>query len=44
MEDELVAKMVKDANPDMVFVALGAPKKEEWIVQYKDEFSSSAND
>lgn len=39
MEDELVVKMVKDSKPDMVFVALGAPRQEEWIVQYKDEFS-----
>lgn len=29
--DETVTEMVKNSNPDMVFVALGFPKQEYWI-------------
>lgn len=30
-KDEKVAEMVKEAEPDLVFVALGFPKQERWI-------------
>ncbi|MBH0230717.1 WecB/TagA/CpsF family glycosyltransferase [Halobacillus yeomjeoni] len=33
-----VAEQVKEANPDLTFVALGAPKQEKWIAQNIDQF------
>lgn len=37
--DESIVEAVKDANPDLIFVALGSPRQEEWITTYKDSFS-----
>lgn len=35
-EPEIVAQ-IKAARPDVLFVAMGIPKQEKWIVRYKDE-------
>ncbi|MFD1706489.1 WecB/TagA/CpsF family glycosyltransferase [Siminovitchia sediminis] len=37
--DPDIAKMVQAANPDMVFVALGFPRQEQWISQNSHLFS-----
>lgn len=34
-EEEAIIKEVNDAAPDMLFVALGAPKQEKWLVKYR---------
>ena len=34
-EDEQVVKMINDANPDIVWVGLGAPKQEIWMSEHK---------
>lgn len=33
-EEENIIKEINDAAPDMLFVALGAPKQEKWLVKY----------
>lgn len=38
LEDETVADKVRNTNPDLIFVALGLPRQEEWIAKYKDNF------
>ena len=35
-ESEEIAKEIKQAEPDIVFVCLGAPKQENWIYKYKN--------
>ena len=35
-ESEQIANQIKQAEPDIVFVCLGAPKQENWIYKYKD--------
>ena len=35
-EEEALAKVIKDLKPDVVFVALGAPYQEKWIVEHQD--------
>ncbi|PKR77790.1 glycosyltransferase [Halalkalibacillus sediminis] len=37
LDDEEVINQVMDARPDIVLVALGCPKQEEWIDQNKDK-------
>jgi N-acetylglucosaminyldiphosphoundecaprenol N-acetyl-beta-D-mannosaminyltransferase len=37
---EVVAR-IRDARPDLVFVAFGAPKQEIWIHRYRDELRPS---
>lgn len=39
LEDEEVAHQVKQADPDIIFAALGLPKQEQWIAKYKDTFN-----
>lgn len=34
-EEEAIIKEINDAAPDMLFVALGAPKQEKWLVKYR---------
>lgn len=34
------AAEVRKRNPDVVFVAYGAPKQEKWIAQYKDQITA----
>ncbi len=38
IEDETFAQSIKESQPDMIFVALGSPKQEQWIVKHKDKF------
>ncbi len=37
MEEEAIIKEINDAAPDMLFVALGAPKQEKWLVKYRNQ-------
>ena len=34
-EDSDIVNMINDANPDLVFVALGCPKQERWMAEHK---------
>lgn len=34
-EDEAVIKLINDANPDFIWVGLGAPKQEIWMAQHQ---------
>ncbi|MDH4211921.1 MAG: WecB/TagA/CpsF family glycosyltransferase, partial [candidate division WOR-3 bacterium] len=34
-EDEEVIRMINDADPDVLFVSLGAPKQEKWMAVHK---------
>ncbi len=36
-EDAKIIEQIKQAKPDFLFVALGFPKQEEWIAQYKEQ-------
>ncbi|WP_255248132.1 WecB/TagA/CpsF family glycosyltransferase [Terribacillus saccharophilus] len=38
LEDASIAERVKEANPDIVFAALGFPKQELWINKYMSGF------
>jgi len=35
-DDEPVIQQINAANPDMLFVAMGSPKQENWITRYRD--------
>ncbi|GEL78657.1 WecB/TagA/CpsF family glycosyltransferase [Tenuibacillus multivorans] len=37
-DDPSVAQNIRDANPDIVLVGLGAPRQEKWISEHLDEF------
>lgn len=37
MEDAAITDMINEANPDLVFVALGCPKQERWMADHKDK-------
>lgn len=39
VNDTSVMEQVKETNPDIVFVALGFPKQEEWIARHSSNFS-----
>jgi N-acetylglucosaminyldiphosphoundecaprenol N-acetyl-beta-D-mannosaminyltransferase len=34
-EDVAVTKVINDAKPDLVFVALGCPKQEQWMARHR---------
>jgi N-acetylglucosaminyldiphosphoundecaprenol N-acetyl-beta-D-mannosaminyltransferase len=36
-EDERIVSMVKAATPDFLFVALGAPRQDQWIFEHQPE-------
>jgi len=38
LDDTAVKKIVSEAKPDFIFVALGFPKQEQWISKYYDYF------
>ncbi|WP_236687098.1 WecB/TagA/CpsF family glycosyltransferase [Ornithinibacillus californiensis] len=38
-DDSLIVKQIKDSKPDFVFVAMGAPRQEEWIAKHYHNFS-----
>ncbi len=37
-ENTKIVKMIKESNPDILFVGLGAPKQEKWIYKFKDQY------
>ena len=39
MDDERIVNDVKSANPDLIFVALGSPRQEQWITDNMQAFS-----
>ncbi|MEN1967771.1 WecB/TagA/CpsF family glycosyltransferase [Lentibacillus sp. N15] len=39
LDDPEIAAEVKRSNPDIIFVALGFPRQEEWITSYRSQFS-----
>jgi len=40
-EEKEILDKIKAAAPDMLFVALGFPKQEEWIAKYRDRLDGS---
>jgi N-acetylglucosaminyldiphosphoundecaprenol N-acetyl-beta-D-mannosaminyltransferase len=38
-ENKKIVNMIKAANPDLLFVGLGAPKQEKWIYKYHKEYA-----
>jgi len=36
-ENRKIVSIIKKANPDVLFIALGHPKEEEWILKYRNE-------
>lgn len=40
-ESDEIAQEIKNTNPDIVLVCLGAPKQEKWIYKYKDVIGAS---
>jgi len=38
-EDDQVVKMINDANPDVLWVALGTPKQDCWIFEHKKKLN-----
>lgn len=39
-DEEAVVKEINQANPDVVFVCLGAPKQEKFIAKYREQFNA----
>lgn len=39
-EDSQVVEMINNANPDVLWVALGLPKQERWIVAHRDRINA----
>lgn len=37
-ENQKIIEIIKEADPDILFVAFGAPKQEKWIAEYKKEY------
>jgi len=37
-ENRKIVEMIRKARPDVLFVALGAPKQEKWIYKYKEQY------
>jgi N-acetylglucosaminyldiphosphoundecaprenol N-acetyl-beta-D-mannosaminyltransferase len=35
-ENDKIVNLIKEANPDILFVGLGSPKQEKWIYSHKD--------
>ncbi|MEC2158545.1 WecB/TagA/CpsF family glycosyltransferase [Virgibacillus halodenitrificans] len=40
IEDEEFARKIAEAEPDMIFVALGLPRQEQWINRHREKFSN----
>ena len=38
-EEETIAKQIKEANTDMLFVAISSPKKEQFLGQWRDDMA-----
>lgn len=41
LEDETVVKRIKLFKPDYIFVGMGFPKQEEWIMTHENQFEST---
>ncbi len=41
-EDAAVVKMINDSKPDFVWVCLGCPKQERWIVEHRESIRATA--
>lgn len=39
-EDTIIVKSINDANPDIIFVSLGAPRQEKWMAKHKERISA----
>lgn len=39
-EDAAITDMLNEANPDLVFVALGCPKQERWMADHKEQVNA----
>ena len=39
-ENEKIVKKINHARPDIIFVCMGYPRQEEWIIQNKDKLNS----
>lgn len=37
-ENGRIVRMIREANPDILFVGLGAPKQEKWIFRHKHDY------
>jgi len=37
IDDEAVVAEINESRPDMLFVALGSPRQEKWIAQYRTQ-------
>ncbi|MDD5165863.1 MAG: WecB/TagA/CpsF family glycosyltransferase [Candidatus Omnitrophica bacterium] len=37
-ENTKIVNMIRSANPDFLFVGLGAPKQEKWIYRHKEQY------
>ncbi|MDD5432007.1 MAG: WecB/TagA/CpsF family glycosyltransferase [Candidatus Omnitrophica bacterium] len=38
VENRQVIELIKEVQPDILFVGLGTPKQEKWIYRYRDEY------
>ncbi|MDQ0215922.1 N-acetylglucosaminyldiphosphoundecaprenol N-acetyl-beta-D-mannosaminyltransferase [Oikeobacillus pervagus] len=38
-DEEVVKKTINEANPDIIFVALGSPTQEYWIIRHMDKLA-----
>lgn len=38
INDQNIVNQIRNTNPDLIFVALGMPKQEQWIEQHIDKF------
>lgn len=38
-ENKKIIEMIRNANVDILFVGVGAPKQEKWIAKYKDQYN-----
>ena len=39
-EDEIMVSKINEANPDILFVSLGAPKQEQWMAEHKERIKA----
>ena len=41
-EDDAIVDRINEANPDIVWVGLGCPKQEKWMVEHRDRLNAPA--
>lgn len=39
VENEKIINLIKESQPDILFVGLGAPKQEKWVYKYRDLYN-----